>query len=475
MLDSQKGEVASSLKTDYENCKKKGMSDDETLAFLKSKYDALVSNMSKRNSVPAKKGKFQRRPTEVGGVGAAAKGKKSGNTRRRSFGQESPTKAPGQGAAMAVESVEPATTMVESASEPIISASPVDIAAQQNDTWDSVVEQPYCEVCQMAFQSAVKLDRHVKFSSLHTSAVAKKAKKAEADAKKAALSPEETASAAAAAAEAKVVKQQEGVDYKLMYSGSKYFWRQKSDIEFHMYMHTLSHTVEVIPFEIAKGREMPRVYLDRYSMDVFVKDDALAHTKAKITASTQGGKYSNNMSKVEEEAMVEDTKRVLIATHIMARLQMDSSGAEPKMQYLPLSGDPDTNSLLDAPNSALVPVPVMRRRRTSNEEIKNKLNDLSLDQEKLAYATNRAQKMADLMQGSVGGFSDVIKRKKKTAESTLTKWGEKWQWACHRIVLQNAVNSYTKQWHAYEDRLKAAKASAVAANGGSKIGMANEI
>jgi hypothetical protein len=242
-----------------------------------------------------------------------------------------------------------------------------------------------------------------------------------------------------------------------------------------MYMHTLSHTVEVIPFEIAKGREMPRVYLDRYSMDVFVKDDALAHTKAKITASTQGGKYSNNMSKVEEEAMVEDTKRVLIATHIMARLQMDSSGAEPKMQYLPLSGDPDTNCLLDAPNSALVPVPVMRRRRTSNEEIKNKLNDLSLDQEKLAYATNRAQKMADLMQGSVSGFSDVIKRKKKSAESTLTKWGEKWQWACHRVVLQNAVNSYTKQWHAYEDRLKAAKAVALAANGGSKIGMANEI
>ena len=474
MLDSQKGEVASSLKRDYENCKKKGMSDDETLAFLKSKYDALVSNMTKRNNVPAKKGKFQRRPTEVRGGGATARGKRGGITRRRSFGQESPTKAPGQGAAGAVESADPAT-MAESASEPMISASPVDIAAQQNDTWDSVVEQPYCEVCQMAFQSAVKLDRHVKFSSLHTSAVAIKAKKAEAAAKMAALSPEETASAAAAAAESKVLKQQEGVDYKLMYSGSKYFWRQKADIEFHMYMHTLSHTIEVIPFEIAKGREMQRVYLDRYSMDVFVKDDALAHTKAKITASTQGGKYSNNMSKAEEEAMVEDTKRVLIATHIMARLQMDSTGAEPKMQYLPLSGDPDTKSLLDAPNSALVPVPVMRRRRTSNEEIKNKLNDLTLDQEKLAYAINRAQKMAELMQGSVGGFSDVIKRKKKSAESTLTKWGEMWQWACHRVVLQNAVDSYTKQWHVYEDRLKAAKASAVAANGGSKIGMANEI
>lgn len=41
------------------------------------------------------------------------------------------------------------------------------------DTWDSVVEQPSCLICQVNFASELKLDRHVKYSDLHLRTVQK--------------------------------------------------------------------------------------------------------------------------------------------------------------------------------------------------------------------------------------------------------------------------------------------------------------
>jgi len=449
IMESQKGEVASALKSDYENCIKKGLSDEDTLLFLRNKYEAMMANIEKRNNPPKTKGKFQRRPTQV-----SKQGKNKGGVRRRSFGQESPTHPNRK--AMSPEMAQSESTPVLPTADVATDApqAQVEQPPPQADTWDSVVEQPYCEVCKMAFQSASKYDRHVKFSSLHAQTVAKKEKAAN-------KKVEEPA-------EPTVKKQTEGVEYRLMYSGSKFFWRQKSDIEFHMYMHTLSHTVEIIPFDIARSRELARIYLDRYAMDVFVKEDAMEHTKAKISASTMGGRYSNKMTDEQKENMLEEQKRVLLATHVMARMQMDGTGADIKIAYLPLSGDPDTKCVLDAPNSALVPVPVVRRRRTSNEEISNKLNDLALDQEKLAKATNRAQKMAELMQGSVGGFQEALKMKRQKSTVNLSKWAQKWQWACHRVVLQLAVESYTRQWQAWEEKQKNTKAT-------SKIGLAKDV
>ena len=252
---------------------------------------------------------------------------------------------------------------------------------------------------------------------------------------------------------AETKKMVEGIDYKLIYSGSKYFWRTKIDVEFHLYHHTLAHTLEIIPFDIAKSKELPRLYLDSYAMEIFVKDDTMKKVQEKITASTQGGKYSVNMSAADKASLLEDTKRVLLASHVMARLQETGTPPNTLIAYMPASGDAEAKVVVE-PNAALVPVPVMRRRRTTNEEIAGKLNDLALDQAKLAAATNRAQKMADLMQGSVSGFVDSVK-KKKAWLATRTKWAQKWAWAIDRILIQNAVGRYTSQLLAYEEKLKA--------------------
>lgn len=42
---------------------------------------------------------------------------------------------------------------------------------QNQDSWDSVSAQPSCVICRMTFPSQSKLDRHIKYSSMHADAV----------------------------------------------------------------------------------------------------------------------------------------------------------------------------------------------------------------------------------------------------------------------------------------------------------------
>jgi hypothetical protein len=444
ILGEQKAEVVATLKLDYEACQKKGMSDKETMEFLQTKYNGIMENLQRRNAPKTKRGKFQRRPTQIAkrDVDDSSQNpeRKVNRGRRRSFGQDSPTQKTKKKMVVVKSESTPALP-TEAEAEAAANISPAD-PIPEADTWDSVVEQPYCKVCEMAFGTMTKLNRHIKYSSLHADTVSKKAKAAE-DAAKGPSEIEETKT-----------KQKEGIDFKLLYTGSKYFWRTKTDVEFHIYTHTVAYNIEIVAYDLNKGRELTRVYLDRYAIEATVNEEALLKTKAKIAAATKGGKYTvPKASKEEEAAMVDDTVRVLITSHIMERMQPSTQSTNFSIAYVPLSGDSNAKVVLDTPSPALVPVTVMRRRRTTNEEIMEKMNDLAMDQEKLSAATARAQKMADLMQGSVNAFGAVIKRKKTGLG--LSKWAEKWQWACHRVVLQNAVDSYTKQWQAYEAKLAA--------------------
>ncbi len=442
ILSEQKAEIVSALRSDYESYIAEGKSDEEMNKLLTKKFLALQEMMNTRNTPKKKTGKFQRRPTQVGRGGRSAT-KSSG--RRRSYGEEnSPVRN------------QKAPTMVESASAPVLPdgadatsvdpkpmlpdaiSPPAEIATNQ-DNWDSVVQQPRCAICEMVFQTQSKLDRHIKFSSLHAETLKKK---------------EAQKNAAENPIEPEPVKSVEGVDYKMLYSGTKFYWRTKSDIEFHIYTHKVANCVEVIPYEVNKGREMTRIYLELYGLHSFVESSALQKTQDKIKASTKGGKYSVAIDKNQESVMIEEAKTVLLTSFIMERLQLVGT----EVKYVPLSSDGKNIQIsIDRPQS-LVPVPVVRRRRTTSEDVANKLQDLAMDQAALAAATGKAQKMAALMTSSVDSFKAAILAK-KAAEAKLTKWQRMWKWACHRIVLQLAVENYTKQWEAYELKLKASSPS----------------
>lgn len=444
LVADEKSEIVQRLKADYEECVQRGKSDKEIQEILTKKYNALLEMQSKRGR-PGKSGKLTRRASQVGGV---SRGR---GTRRRSFGEEnSPRKGVDQNknTQLAESASVPTGLILEGAGETPegvsnagddnqkMSVTP--LTAPKMDSWDSVVEQPRCDICNMVFQNEAKLTRHVKYSSVHANSLKKlEAAKSEANDKVPELNP---------------VKQVEGVDYRLIYSGAKMFWRSQTDLEFHLYMHNLAHTIEVIPYDAQKSKELSRIYLEVYALENFIKEDALNTVRSKIKSSTKGGKYSKPaISKGDQDVMVEEEKRVLLGTHIMSRMQLNDGG----VTYVPLSGDEAVTKqpiLQEGPPAILVPVPVVRRRRTTTEDIANKLQDLAMDQQALAAATNKAEKVASLMTASVGSFGAAMKRKQSMA--LLSKWQAKWRWACHRVVLQNAVENYTKQWLAWEEKQK---------------------
>ena len=59
-----------------------------------------------------------------------------------------------------------------------------------------------------------------------------------------------------------IAEQIEGAHYKLLYNGSKLFWRTQRTVDFDIYHHILPHAIEVIAFDSEKHKEINRLYLD---------------------------------------------------------------------------------------------------------------------------------------------------------------------------------------------------------------------
>jgi hypothetical protein len=111
----------------------------------------------------------------------SAKGKGGKITRRKSFDipEEKPQRRVSKVMATLVEEAplpEPATIPNEAVAIDIAAAAitATDAAAAVAteappavDSWDSITQQPYCNICQMAFKSISFLDRHVNHSTIH--------------------------------------------------------------------------------------------------------------------------------------------------------------------------------------------------------------------------------------------------------------------------------------------------------------------
>ena len=80
----------------------------------------------------------------------------------------------------------------------------------------------------------------------------------------------------------------------------------------------------------------------------------------------------------DEEAMREKLLLQRVTTYVLQRLQLGQNGTD--ILYGQLYGDMDIQSpVLDEPPVSLVPLSLVRRRKTSSEEIESTLNSLKLD------------------------------------------------------------------------------------------------
>jgi hypothetical protein len=441
----QGAELMASMAKQYEAYKATGKSDEEISQLMSNLYSSLVTSMGILERKPKtthasdsshkttalgspNKRKFVRRPTAMG-----ASPKKSVAPRRRSFGQVDENSANKEKKMTGFESV------------PTLPGSPVAATEQQVDSWDSIAQQPSCAVCNMVFQTQGKLDRHIRYSDLHAKTLAAK--------DKAILERENQL------VEKEPAAQVEGVDYRLMYSGSKFFWRTNDTVDIHIYYHTLSGTYEVISFDVNRHKEFNRVYLNNYPILTNLEEAVIKEVSAKLKASDQKdkGRFTSNVAEVDKAAMLDEARRYLTQSFILERLKLDVSGNTKSVSFVQLSkdtSDPSQPVLLAERPSVLVPVSVARRRRTTTEDVNTAFADFKETQKQLQDATSRAEKMSGLINQSISGFKNVLARRRSTMKfgSSETKWAKLWRWAIRRIMLQNIVADYMHQWQAWEEK-----------------------
>ena len=117
------------------------------------------------------------------------------------------------------------------------------------DSWDSVSEQPFCNACAMAFKSFPILDRHIKYSDIHSANVKK-------------LEIAQNSNTAAVDSNTNIDEKRgkmvEGRDYKLLYYGSKFFWKCQETVDIYIYHHILTNCLEIIVFDLQRNKELPR-------------------------------------------------------------------------------------------------------------------------------------------------------------------------------------------------------------------------
>jgi hypothetical protein len=290
------------------------------------------------------------------------------------------------------------------------------------DSWDSVSQQPFCKICQMAFKSEGFLERHIKFSDLHKTNESKK------------LSAGILASASVPALTSvdigKFATQVEGQHYKLLYGGSKFFWRTKENIDLHFYHHILPHAIEVIGYDVAVAKELNRIYLNY--------DRILSMAKKLIPA--------------DSDEADEETIRTSVTTFILQRIQLQASPgvgvtSNNTLIFAKLSGDANETSAIIEKPIVLIPIPITRRRRTNTEEIEATMHSLSNDRIALAEATKRAERIAGLVYSS----ASAIAGKKWWADFNPVR--RKWIWAIRRVIRQKLV-AETKQMLQQRQKVK---------------------
>lgn len=318
------------------------------------------------------------------------------------------------------------------------------------DCWDSVSQQPYCAICQMAFKSEAFLKRHINYSDLHINNV--KAKQLLEDYKTQGvnLPPSFVDNNINSTPNLNIIsKQVEGTHFKLLYTGSKLFWRTQETIELHFYYHILPSTIEIISFDNEKNRELPRIYLDyTRTFDITEK----YYTSNPTANSVLWDKNDDN------------SVRHLMTTFILQRLQLENnlkSLMNDKLSMLPTNNSVVTfvkssndnfekTPVLEKPPVILVPVLITRRRRTNAEEINETINSLNNDRAQLVEATGRAEKIATLVYSS----ANAIASRKWWADFNPAR--KRWVWAIRRVIRQKLVAETKKM---LEERQKAKDAA----------------
>lgn len=252
----QGAELMKTMKYEYNECIKNNLNNDELNEQLKLKYEI---NLSKIRANPlgilSNVKKIQRNLPGSKSMEARPKAP----SRHRSF-DEVPSNSPKN-------------------KKQIIAKDFNEENGEEKDSWDSVKGQPACLLCAMVFTSVDKLTTHTKYSTIHASNLKRLEK-----AKFTTIIPPEPSPPKPN----RQIPSDTPSSNRVLYTGSKFFWRSKHNIDFHIYLHIEAQVLEIIGYDSATQTELPRIYLEESLVsDCISHEDILQKIKVHKETNTK--------------------------------------------------------------------------------------------------------------------------------------------------------------------------------------------
>ena len=414
---NQKLSFAKSLRNNYDAYVEEGLSDDIILERVMRDYRNLLESLpvdttQSPNNLNLDLDNNDKNYTSCGqhlSSSPLIKSKKV-NTRRRSFDNINLTRGNLDPPAPLFNIISQNKSLSSSSIQPSSSSSAASsVAKVLTDSWESISQQPYCNVCAMAFKTSMFLSRHIKYSDQHSRNLNKRQTVLEAssapltptdsltdrtsensspqdeqkersiisiDNRSSLLSFSQSSSTAAtvsASTKISTIHREgtgpslEGIHYKLLYGGSKFFWMSDKEIDLSIYefFEPLS-TIEIIPYDLDLNKELPRLYLNMAAIVLPILNNELDdHDDA-----------TNATKRRDQELTRFIVSRLHLTTqpvdnHNNSEFSNFTSSSFKQVIFLNNSIDPIdiTTPLLSSPPSSLIPVKVTRRRNTIGDLI----------------------------------------------------------------------------------------------------------
>jgi len=419
---NQKLFFTKSLRNNYDAYVEEGISDDIILERVMRDYRNLLESLPVDTTQSPNNLNLDLDNNEINDKNNTSCGKhlssspliksKKVNTRRRSFDNINLTRGNVDPPAPLFNIISQSKSLSSSSIQPSSSSSAAalaSIAKVPTDSWESISQQPYCNVCAMAFKTSMFLSRHIKYSDQHSRNLNKRLTVLEAsstpltpndaltDRTSENSSPQDeqkersiisidnltslpsfsqsSSTAAKVSASTKVSTtcregegpSLEGIHYKLLYGGSKFFWMSDKEIDLSIYefFEPLS-TIEIIPYDLDLNKELPRLYLNLAAIVLpMLNNEHDDHDDA-----------TNATERRDQELTRFIVSRLHLTTqpidnHNNSELSNFTSSSFKQVILLNNSIDPIdiTTPLLSSPPSSLIPVKVTRRRNTIGDLI----------------------------------------------------------------------------------------------------------
>lgn len=250
---------------------------------------------------------------------------------------------------------------------------------------------------------------------------------------------------------------------RVLYSGTKFFWKQQQNVDIYIYLHIQQNIIEIIGYTVKSLHELPRLYFNGDKIVEYIGKDIINQRVDEYISEAKNQRFKEALP--SRSILFEDMKRRAVSSHLLASVHLvqDSHSAALKLEYHPPditcdenndSSDGKHSSSSSSPPSNvsvqdilypqqpkdIIPVFIPRKRHSTDEDIRDTVTNIQNIQEDIRDLTFKAEILSSLVsQGVILFLAEGRKRKQRYDVGTFSHSTRLWKIAIHQVLLQNRV------------------------------------